>query len=216
MNSKDITRLNYQMIFEEAEPQKDNMEAEKKLAEAEELLHERESQWKEKLKKVREDAYQNGFKDGRKEGFEEATAELDEKIIELEKAFNKSHQQWLETQESLIPYLMGLVFDITEKIIGAKPARDSRVVEKLENELHEVLQKMGHETKPVLYINEVDAALTKKLVKQYNDELTVKVQVKDSCKPGEFILENGQAKVVRNFKILLNDFKKSLSIPDWP
>ena len=215
MTNKDITRLNYQMIFEEASPQKDDKETEKKLAEAEELLHERESQWKEKLKKVREDAYRKGFKDGRKEGFEEAAAELDEKIIDIEKAFKKSHQQWLETQESLIPNLMSLVFDITEKIIGAKPARDSRVVEKLELELHEVLQKVDIETKSVLYINEVDSAITKKLVKQYEDELTVNVQVKDTCQPGEFILENNQTKVVRNFKTLLNDFKKNLSIHDW-
>lgn len=216
MNNKDVTRLNYQMIFEGPEPQKDDKEAEKKLAQAEELLQERETQWEEKIIKVREGAYQKGLKDGIKEGYEEATAELDEKIIALEKAFNKSHQQWLQTQESLIPNLMGLVLDITEKIIGAKPAQDSRVVEKLEEELHEVLQKVGHETKPVLYINEVDAAIIRKLVKQYEDELTVKVQVKDTCKPGEFILENNQAKVVRNFKMLLSDFKKSLSIPDWP
>jgi len=215
MKSNNITKLNYQMIFDEDGTQKDDEETERKLTEAKELLQKKDTHWKEKLEEVREEAYKKGFRDGTKTGYKKATAEIGERIGGLEKAFDEAHDQWLKNQEEIAPDLLNIVFDLTEAIIGVKPPKNSHVQEKLAGELNKLLQKIDQQTKSILYVSEEDLAMIKAMIEHYDDELSVKIQVKDSCEPGEFMLENNEMKVVRTFEGLLSDFKESLSIPQW-
>jgi len=215
MKSNNITKLNYQMIFDEDGTRKDDEETERKLTEAKELLQKKDTHWKEKLEEVREEAYKKGFRDGTSNGYKKATAEIGERIGGLEKAFDEAHDQWLKNQEEIAPDLLNIVFDLTEAIIGVKPPKNSHVQEKLAGELNKLLQKIDQQTKSILYVSEEDLAMIKAMIEHYDDELSVKIQVKDSCEPGEFMLENNEMKVVRTFEGLLSDFKESLSIPQW-
>lgn len=203
------------MIFDEDGPQKDEKKTEEKLTEAKELLKKKDSYWQEKLEKVREEAYEKGVKDGTQNAYKKATAEIDERVGALEKAFVNAHNQWLKNQEEHVPYLINIAFDLTEAIIGVKPNKNNHVEERLKSELQKLFQKIDQQMKCTLHISKEDAPMIESLLKSYEDELTVKVEVKDSCKPGEFILENNEMKAVRKFERLLSDFKESLSIPQW-
>jgi len=215
MKRNNITRLNYQMIFDEGDPQQDEQQTEKKLSEVKKLLEEKENAWQDKLDKVRDEAYQKGLANGTKEGYMKASAEIDKKIGDLEKAFKEAHKQWIKNQEEITPNLISIAFDLTEAIIGMKPGKSGPVEEKLTSELNKLLQKIDQKTKSTLFISEDDKALVNSLLKEYEDELTVNVRVTNTCEQGEFVLENKEMKAARNFKQLLSDFKESLSIPHW-
>jgi len=215
MKSSNIRKLNYQMIFEENDPQKDGKNTEEKLYETEELLEKKESIWQKNLEKACEEAYQKGIKEGEKDGYKRASAEVDDKINTLEKAFEDAHNQWLNNREEIVSHLISTAFDITEAIIGVKPKQGSNVEEKLKSELNELMQKLDQECKTDLYVSADDMSIIQNLLNHYENELSVKVHVLDSCEQGEFIVENSKMKVVKKFKNLLSDFKESLSIPDW-
>lgn len=215
MKSNNITRLNYQMIFNEDDPHEGKKESERKLSEARELLEEKDSYWQEKLQKARDEAYEQGKKEGIDSGYKKAAAEIDEKVSTLEKAFQEAHTQWKKNQEEIGEGLINVAFDMAEAIIGAKPSQNGPVQKQLQNEIEKLLRSVDVETKSALYVNKEDKSVADTLLKKYDDELTVKVHVSEKCKPGEFILENNEMKVVRNLKMLLSDFKESLSIPHW-
>lgn len=216
MENKNITRLNYQMIFEEEKPRKQKEDTHNKLVQAELLHKEKIKYWQEQLKTERERAYNKGFNEGKRIGRDEANAELDKKITVLKNAFEESHQQWMKTQKKTAPALINLACDIAEKIIGSKPENDSNIVAKLENELRQALKKLDDRTKTVLQINKANAEIVQKMLKQYEDQLTVRVEISETCTSGEFVLENKETKVVRDIKLLLNEFKNNISIPaEW-
>ncbi len=216
MENNNVTRLNYQMIFEEKIPDNDTDDYQSKLISAN-LKHEKQiKHWQERLKRECEKAYKHGLKEGIIIGKNEANAELEKKITVLKKAFEAAHQQWLNLQEETAPGLINLACDIAEKIIASKPKNDSNIIKKTEAELRSVLKKMNSKTRTELKVNHLDAEIAKKLINEFDDELTVKIILTEECSQGEFILEDNDKKLIRKFKLMLNDFKKkSVILSHW-
>ncbi|MCH8557580.1 MAG: hypothetical protein LAT84_07160 [Balneolia bacterium] len=215
MEKKNVARLSYQMIFEDSKPHNAEPTLEEKLAEAERVLKETNRRWHNKLKADVEKAQRKGLEEGKEIGRKEAYDEIDSKIATLKKAFEQSHVQWAELQEDTAPAIINLACDLSDKIMGARPAEESTVLARMKQELRDALKKIDVKTKPELRICASDADIVSRLIEQYSDEMSIKIKVDESCGPGEFVLENNQTKVVRKFSVLLEDFRKSLALPDW-
>jgi len=44
---------------------------------------------------------------------------------------------------------------------------------------------------------------------------SINIQISKECNPGEFKLENNRETIIHNFRVMLKDFKESLSLPSW-
>lgn len=214
-SEKDITRLSYDMIFQDRNPEQEkaNVEEELNLLK-EEIVNEQEKKWQEKLKKIRETAFKEGFDEGVAQGYQKAGDEIDQRLANLEKAITSAHQEWKSRQETLAPGLLHLVFDIAEKILEI-PVDNEKMRGKLEKELTALFLKIDEDTKPVLWVHKDDFEFVCRLKEQHIANLSLTIRVKKECKPGEFICDTDKEKIVQNFKTLLQDFKQKLPIPAW-
>jgi len=57
--------------------------------------------------------------------------------------------------------------------------------------------------------------MVESLVEEYRDRFTVHLKVENELNPGEFKLETKREKVVKDFKLQLQDFKDALNLPSW-
>lgn len=213
-DDQEITRLNYQMIFDDEHPEKKEKNSNKKTLSPEAKLKEKEVYWEKKHGQIEKSAYQKGFQEGLKKGRAEAAAEIDQKLAAIEGALQQAHNEWTQLQRELTPGLLNLIFDITEKILGV-PVPGSRIEKPLEDALSAFMQSADQISRPILKISPEDMDLVRSILKRYADGLTVQLQEDKHLKPGEFVFETDRKKVVRTYKMMLDDLKKNLSLPDW-
>ena len=208
------TRLNYQMIFNESEVEKETDEYEEEPTDINQLLDERDARWRRKLEQVRSEAYDEGFAAGQTQGLETARAEIDDKLSVLRQALAEAHAEWKERQEMLEPGLLDMVFDITESILGI-PVENPAIRESIEDKLTPLLQKINEESKPILWVAEEDLEFVQALKDDFSQSMVLNIQTSDDCNPGEYRLETNEETVVQNFREMLHEFKKTLALPSW-
>jgi len=211
-------RLNYQMIFEDRDPA-DEAEAESEAAErqrvdTEKLLARRDREWKRKLAEARTKAFNEGKALGLRQGYKQASGEVDDKLKVIELGLHAAHEEWKDRQEALEPGLLDLVFDIAEAIL-AIPVENPSIREQLDEELGALLQKVDEETKPVLLVSGSDYEYVRRLKEKHSPNTTVNIRVSDRCNPGEFELDTERETVLRNFRTMLRDFADNLALPTW-
>ncbi|HKL18876.1 MAG TPA: FliH/SctL family protein [Halalkalibaculum sp.] len=207
-------RLNYQMIFEECEKSNSDTFSETEEVDLEALIHQTNLEWENKLEKARKEAFSEGLQKGKEQGFEQAGNEIEEKISTLKQAFTQAHSEWRQRQEFLEPGLLDLVFDISESILGI-PVSNPAIREKLDRELDEALREIDEEAKTQLWVSESDYQYVEKLANMNIYPGSINIQISKECNPGEFKLENNRETIIHNFRVMLKDFKESLSLPSW-
>lgn len=207
-------RLNYQMIFEEKDPEQEEQIAERQRADMEKQLAQRDREWKRKLAEARTKAFNEGKELGLRQGYKEAREEIDGKLSVIEEGLRAAHAEWKERQESLEPGLLDLVFDIAESILGI-PVENPAIRDQLDTELGELLQKVDKETRPRLLVSERDYEYVLKLKDRHCPNSTVSIRASDRCNPGEFELDTDRETMVRNFQTMLRDFADNLTLPSW-
>lgn len=221
-DNDDQRMLNYQLAFEEQNSQVEQEEEKEQFTpdEKEEtidagaLLRKRDHKWKKRLQRARKAAYQKGVEEGHQEGLVQAREEIDGKIERLEAILSQSHKEWQQRKQKLIPGLLDLVFDLAEMIVGL-PVENPKVRESMEEELSTLLHEADKEIKPIVWVSESDYAYVEKLVEKYATEVMVNIRISKTYNPGEFAFDTDRETVVRDFKEMLNDFRKSLSLPSW-
>lgn len=211
---KDDSRLSYQMIFDETAPGEISEEDSEEALDVDELLRKRDQKWQEKLIKTREEMYARGLEDGKKQGIEQARAEIDGKLVQIENILREAHREWQNRQKLLEPGILDLTFDLAEAILTI-PVENPAIRKKLESELSTLLQKTDEQSRPVLWISEEDLEYIKKLKNEYAPKTTINIRVSKECNPGEFKLETNRETIVHNFKTMLGDLKESLTLPSW-
>lgn len=208
-----LTRLNYQMIFNEAK----ESEEEDERFDHEELrarLDERDELWKRKLKQEKEKAFEEGFKTGKGEGIEAARKEIDNKLEVIRTAIDNGHEEWQQRQQMIEPGILDLAFDISEAILGI-PVKDEKIRASLTEKLTPIFQKLDQSSKPILKVSAFDFEHVQELKEEYAAELTMYIQTDESCNPGEFELDTNDETIVHKFREMLKEFKKNLSLPTW-
>lgn len=211
---KGDNRLNYQMIFEEKDPAREEEIEERQHADMEKLLAQRDREWKKKLAEARTRAFNEGKELGARQGYKEAQNEIDGKLSLIEEGLHAAHAEWKERQEILEPGLLDLVFDITESILGI-PVENPAIRDQLENELGELLQKVDTQTRPRLLVSESDYEYVLKLKDRHCPNSTISIRASERCNPGEFELDTDRETMVRNFRTMLRDFADNLTLPSW-
>lgn len=213
---EDRSRLSYEMIFNQSlSVNEDDRESEEKeQLDVDDLLKQQEQEWKAKLEKAQEEAFSRGRKEGLKTGLEEARAEIGARVSSLERALAESHREWQERQRILDPGLLDLVFEISERILGI-PVENPAIREKLEKELSALLQKVDAETKPLLLVSSEDYEFVEEVADRVTPGSSVLIKTDKSLNSGEFSLETNHETVIHKFRVLLEDFKDSLSLPSW-
>lgn len=208
-----LTRLNYQMIFNEAnaaEEEVDNFDQEELKAK----LDERDEFWKKKLKQEKEQAFAEGFENGKVEGLEIARNEIDGKIEVIRTAIDEGHREWQQRMEMIEPGVLDLAFDISEAILGI-PVQHEKLTASLVEKLTPIFQKLDQSSKPMLRVSENDLEHVQELKEEYASELTMYIEVDENCNPGEFELDTNDETIVHKFREMLKEFKKNLSLPTW-
>lgn len=209
-----ITRLNYQMIFqEEVEDDllEDSAEDEIDLAK---LLKERDKKWQEKLEYTREKAEQEAYRKGLEEGRRQAEEQIDNKLNVIRTALEHAGEEWKNMQELLRPGMIDLGFEVAESILKI-PVENPAIRSEMDATLIPLLRKTEIHTKPHLKVNAGDFERVKELYNEYAPELPLVITEDESCLPGEFLLETNEESLVHTFKEMLNDFRSSLSLPSW-
>lgn len=206
-------RLSYQMIFDDRPPVAEREDREN-APDIDELLKENDRKWQEKLKNTRLKVFEAGLKEGRQQGLEQARAEIDQKLADLKQVFREAHQDWKETQKLLEPGLLDMAFDLSEAILSI-PVENPAIREKMEKVLGPLLQKVDEQSKPVLWISEVDFKYIEAIKRDYSPQTPLNIRVDKDFNSGEFKLETRRETVVHQFKTLLSDLKDSLSLPSW-
>ncbi len=202
---EDRFKLNYQMVFDKKNPEKEQTDFN-------EVLKQKQKEWKKELENVRKQSFEKGRKQGHKEGLDTARKEIDKRVEVLNKALQSAHEEWKAMQEMFKPGLLNLVFDITEKIL-AIPVINGTMRNKLEEELAELFQEMDRKSRPVLWVSADDYEFVETLQKKYAESTGIVLRVSKHCNPGEFQLETNREKVARDFRQMLHDFKESLILP---
>ncbi|MDI6401984.1 FliH/SctL family protein [Balneolaceae bacterium ANBcel3] len=198
-------RLSYQMVFDEKKDENESVNV------SEALKAERQK-WAAETEAARKEAFGQGYKLGREEGYSDAGAEMDQRIASLRQAYMEAIQAWEAQQKLLKPGLLNLVFDIAEKILGI-PVTNGAMRNKLEEELSILFQQIEKESRPVLWVSAEDFDFVESLQEKYAEKTGVVLRIGKQCNPGEFQLETNQEKVVRDFRQMLHDFKESLILP---
>jgi flagellar biosynthesis/type III secretory pathway protein FliH len=209
--SDDNMRLNYQMIFNERVLEESQPEVDQDFSK---VLAERDSRWKNKLKVAKEDAFKKGFAQGFEEGHQEATSTLEQRIAGIQEALTQAQQAWEKQQQMLQPGILDMAFDIAESILGI-PVENPEIRTKLEERLGLLLQKVDETSKPMLWINQVDFEFVSKLKEEYAPNTPVNIQISEEINPGEFKLETRNETVIQNFKVMMSDFRQTLTLPSW-
>jgi flagellar biosynthesis/type III secretory pathway protein FliH len=214
-NQKDSAKLDYRMIFEDHDAEKEKKIKEQKKAEIREILKENDAEWESELKKASEKAYQKGLSQGLEQGYQDAQKEIDEKFKSLEKAFTSAYEEWSQRQKELEPGLLDTAFYLAEKIVGI-PIENDQIRIRMEKELSGLLRKLDTESRPTILVSKCDYDFAEKLIKKNNPETLVHLGVSDECNPGEFVFETEREMVVQKFRLILNEFRKNLtSLPTW-
>ena len=218
-HKEDSARLNYHMIFNDgAVPDekavKEESTVEHTASDVAKLLAERDQKWKIKVQKTKEQAWQAGFDDGKKEGHTQAANEIDAKLAILKTAIDAGNTEWKKRQELIDPGLLDLAFEIAETILGA-PFDHPEIRKSLELSLGPILERIDNQSKPVLLVAESDFEYINTLKDEYAPSSTVKVRVDSEINSGEFHLESNEEVVIQNVKNTLREFRKNLPLPTW-
>lgn len=214
-NQKDSAKLDYRMIFEDHDAEKERMIKEQKKAEIREILKENDVEWELKLKRTSEEAYQKGLSQGMEKGYQGAQNKIDEKFRFLEKAFAGAYEEWSQRQKKLEPGLIDTVFCLAEKIVGI-PVENEKIRIRMEEELSGLLRRVDSESRPTLLVSKCDYDFVAELIKKNKSEPLVHLGVGNECNPGEFVFETEREMVVHKFRLILDEFRKNLkSIPSW-
>ncbi len=203
----DRFRLDYTKVFEDrkhvAGPQGPDID---------QVLQEKLKEWNERLENTRRQAFDQGYRQGHDEGVALARRELDQRLDGMAGQFRAAADEWKATMELLKPGLLNLVFDLAEAILEV-PVTNGTMRNKLERELHELLQDLEKDSRPVLWVSREDHDMVASLVTEYEGSTGVMVRVGNTCKPGEYQLETSRERIVRDFREILKDFKDSLILP---
>lgn len=211
---QESTRLNYQMIFEDRDSDSERKINEKYKKEIQEILSEREAEWRVKHQKESENSYQKGLADGREQGKKEAMEALDHRFSFLEKMISETHREFSERRERLTPGLLDTLFFLSEKILEL-PVENPEIRKRMERELEELVHKADETARPTLLVSESDYEFVQELIEKKASERVFRILTSSDCNPGEFILETDKGKVVQQFRQILNDFRNKLNIPSW-
>jgi flagellar assembly protein FliH len=209
--SDENSRLNYQMIFSEQVAEEEQPES---TMDMEEVLARRDQRWKNKLEAARKEAYQRGMEEGYDQGIKEAEEVFTEKLHQFRSHFEQSQQYWMTLQSQLSPGVLDLAFDIAEQVLGI-PVENPKIREHLEEQLLPLFRKLDDRSKSVIYVCAADMEYIEELYQQYAPELPLRIVAREDLKPGEFSLETPGAKVISDFKAMLQDFKETLTLPTW-
>ncbi len=212
-DGEESSLLSYKKNFDKQE-ESASVEKEGEEIDVEKRIQEEKEKWMELLDQARRAAYQKGFESGLEEGRQAAAEQFEDKLKKIEGVFQEAHKEWLRRQKLMEPGLLELAFDVAESILGV-PAENPKLREELNNEIEQLLQHAREDSRVVLEVSEADIEDVKKILKRYEEQHPVKVQVCEECKPGEFRLETDNETVLRDFRLMLADFKKSLKLPKW-
>lgn len=208
------TRLNYQMIFNEVAEKEAATEEYEEQEDVTALLQERDERWKNKMKEVRDNALAEGLELGRSEGLEQARIEMKEKFSVIQKAIDAGHREWQKRNRILEPGLLDMVFEISEEILGI-PVENPGIRKSIEEKLTPLLQKVDEQSRPILWVAQEDLQYIEKIKDDFSKSMVINIQPSPDCNPGEFRLETNEETVVQNFREMLTEFRKSLSLPSW-
>lgn len=209
------SKLNYQLIFDGPAKKEAQDVAEKPAPSApdmEEILRQRRMEEERNLMKARNEAFEEGRQQGHKEGYEKATSDMQHKVAFLEEALRDAHKAWQQNQDILKGDILSLAFEIAEAVVGV-PLKLPEIKKRLENELLAMVQELDSISQPVLWVSREDFEFVESLVEEYGGRSGIILRVGSTCKPGEYQLETNKEKVVRDYKVILNDFRESLTLP---
>jgi flagellar assembly protein FliH len=209
---EETTRLNYQVIFNEAKESSNESVFDE--AELKSRLEMRDTAWKKKLQQEKEKAYREGFEAGQAEGYETAHQETDAKLEVIRTAIKEGHEEWQQRQEILEPGILDLAFELSEAILGI-PVQDEQLRNNMLDTLRPIFQKLDNASRPVIKVCESDLEPVKALKEEFASELTMYFEVQNDCNPGEFILETDDETIVHQFREMLKELRKNLSLPTW-
>lgn len=218
---KDNTRLNYKMLFSDEDTPEQTFAVEEREAEEidpEQLVHQarvdRDQKWKLKVEKTREEAYSEGFEEGKATGYEQAQQELESKLDFIHHTIEEGLKEWKKRQELLDPGVLDLAFEIAEAVLGI-PVERSQIKTSLELSLGPLLERIDNQSKPVLLVAESDFEYIQLLKNEYAPDSFIRIRVDENCRAGEFRFESTDEVVVQNVKNTLKEFRKKLPVPSW-
>lgn len=209
-----VSRLNYDMIFDNSPNVDESEELRKQKEELENKLVEQEKKWQARLRKMEVEAFEKGFQKGKVTGKTEAEAEIDQKLLGIEEILTSAHNEWKDVQTLLEPGILDLSFEIAEEILKL-PLEHDELRERLSEEVHSLLQKMDDGSKAAINISKSDYEMIESLVEEYRNRVTVHLTMEEDCNPGEFKFETKRETIVKDFKLQLQDFKDALNLPSW-
>ncbi len=209
-----VSRLNYDMIFDNSPNVDESEELRKQKDELENKLVEQEKKWQARLRKMEVEAFEKGFQKGKVTGKTEAEAEIDQKLLGIEEILTSAHNEWKDVQTLLEPGILDLSFEIAEEILKL-PLEHDELRERLSEEVHSLLQKMDDGSKAAINISKSDYEMIESLVEEYRNRVTVHLTMEEDCNPGEFKFETKRETIVKDFKLQLQDFKDALNLPSW-
>ena len=214
-DQKDSAKLDYRMIFEDHDAEKEKKIKEKKKEEIREILKENDAEWEQELKRVDEAAYQKGLSQGMAEGYEKAQEEINQRFNTLEQAFHEAYNEWRQRQQELDPGLLDTVFYLAEKILEI-PVENEEIRVQLGEQLTGLLRRLDQESRPTILVNQSDYEFVSELIQKNKSKTVVHLGVGDDCNPGEFIFETDREMAVHKFRLILEEFRKTLpSLPAW-
>lgn len=208
------SKLSYHQIFD-GMPVQEEAGEEKLKAESpdvEDILKQRRLEEERNLMKARNEAFEEGRAQGNKEGYAKATDDMQHKVAFLEEAIRQAHTAWQQNQDILKGEILSLAFEIAEAVVGV-PLKLPEIKQRLEGELLAMIQELDSITQPVLWVSREDFDFVQSLVEEYGGRSGIILRVGSTCKPGEYQLETNKEKVIRDYKVILGDFRESLTLP---
>ena len=218
---ENCTKLNYKMLFNEKKVSNEILELEEAEAvelSPEEILEqariERDQKWRFKVNKTKEDAYAQGYEEGKAAGYMHAQYDLEGKLDFINSTIEKGLEEWKKRQELIDPGILDLAFEIAETILGF-PVEHPELRNNLESTLGPLLERIDDQSKPLLLVAESDLEYIELLKEKYAPDTFIKVRVDQTCRSGEYRFESTHEVVIQNVMNTLKEFRKTLPIPTW-
>jgi flagellar biosynthesis/type III secretory pathway protein FliH len=212
-------KLSYDMIFANgADDQNgDATSAERPSSfsaeEVDEMLQERDDQWKQRLVKECDEARESGFAAGYDEGETKAGKVYEKQLAGLEAMMNDLDSEIKGVFDELKPHIAGLVFSMTEKVLDV-PFEDERLQQRVQEEVIRFVENLDEALQVRVKVSEADYERVRRALDGKVGIENVSLRIDETQKSGEYAIETKKEFIIKNFKKMVADFKESISFAE--
>jgi len=207
VSNQNYTRLSYEMVFHDNNHTSTNLTDD----DLKKALRENNKEWEKRLNEEVKTHSEENYKKGYEDGVKDSTETIERHLKPVRAAFNELNEQFSSFMGDLKPHITSLVFELTEKVLDV-PMSDPELKHNVQKDINRILNELEEGVKVKIHVSADDYDAFGEMIGAGNKKNEVSIIVDEQIKPGEYKIETAFEMILRDFKQVLKDIKKSITL----